>query len=133
MSCGDFSTGLKTVQKVSHPGQCRIREILNPGNNISEELVVSHGGGLFCFWRIGEPHEIIQGNAIKLAKLDGGLDLRGRLSVLPREDGLLGNIQAVPEFDLGQAVLLAKLFKSVLGHCFTALSKDIPILYSLQL
>ena len=112
---------MNRVYQIQHPCKNRFGKSPDPVIGSIPELAVRNGG-LFHFWRIGETQEIVQRNVIQLAELDSGLDLRGGLAMLPGENGLLCDTQAVSQLDLGETVLLAELFKSVLGHYITDFS-----------
>ena len=59
----DCLTGLKTFQKIRHPGERRIRQIPETCDNIVEQLAVLNGG-LFLFL-VRSAQQIIHGGVIQ--------------------------------------------------------------------
>lgn len=107
---------LNRIYQIKKTLKNRLRKSPDPFDCVRFELAVTDGG-LFCRLRIiGQAHQIIQGDAVDLAQGDGRLDLRIGFPMLPGEDGLLRDAQAVSEFDLGKAEFFPELFQSVAWH-----------------
>lgn len=125
---------MNRVQQIQQFYQNRLRKSPDPGNRIFPELAVSDSGLFFIFGTVGQTHQIIQGDAVYFRQGDGGLNLRGRFPMLPGENGLLRDAEAVSEFDLRQPILFAQLFEPVAGHrVHPSFLYGLPSLYSFEL
>lgn len=94
-------TSYKTFQKIRQTRKRRIREILDPRNNIFDQLAVLNGGLFFCCFFIGPAEQIIHGNTQAISQgrdhSVGGHPLPG----FPERNGALRDVRQLAELFLG--------------------------------
>ena len=100
LRCSGFLTGFQAVKKIRHPGQGRIRKILQPGNNIIEQLAV-FGGLFFICFQIAAAQEIIHGQAQAIRQGGDGRMGGHPLPGFPEGNGALGDSGQLAEVLLG--------------------------------